>query len=114
MFNPVFFWRGWGPLALPFAALPLLLPLVVLILRPDWTDAHLGPLVACGFALGGGGMLWLDRRLQRGKRVELVAIDSGVKQRVQPARDSLYFVPVAGWGWVFLIASLFVAALVVG
>jgi hypothetical protein len=112
VFNPLFISRGWGPLALPFGALPIALPFVVLILRPDWNDTHLGALVASGFVLGGVGMLWLDRRLQRGKQVDLVDGDSGVRQRVHAARDSLYFVPVAGWGWTYLVASAFVAALV--
>jgi hypothetical protein len=100
--------RGYGLLGFPVAALALAPALAILMFSPA-AQPHLGPLLALGLAIAGLLLLALDRRLLRGKQIDTVDAGSGIRQRVQAPRDSLYFVPLGGSGWIALVLAAFLA-----
>ena len=102
------FHRGWGLLGVPVAAAgPVLAFLVLIFVRS--LEPYMPAVLGAGFALSGAGLMALGARLARRHDTEVVDAASGVRQRVHGARDSVMFVPMAGWGWIaFLIAALLV------
>lgn len=101
--------RGIGLLGVPVLLLcAIVLPLIAVWVAPPLrADAGL-PFVA-GFVLAGFALHKLDRHAGR-MPAEVVDPDSGVRQRVVPVRDSVFFVPLAAWGEIAFAFAVMVLA----
>jgi hypothetical protein len=105
--NRMPFWifhRGWGLIGIPVAAAgpvtAFFVPIFARVLEP-----FMPIVLGVGVLASALALIALDRRLGRRLVTEVVDPGSGVCQRVVGARDSVMFVPLAGWGWLGLVLA---------
>ena len=101
--------RGIGLLGVPVLLLcAVVLPLLALWIAPP-LRADVGLPFVAGLGLAAFALHKLDRHAAR-VPAEVVDPDSGVRQRVVPVRDSVFFVPLATWGRIAIAFAVLVLA----